>query len=103
MPMIVWPTFPMAPLHSCGAWLASAGAHAKEVQTIMRHLTIKLTMDTYGHMLPGQEAKRLLVSPRCKWVPTFATNPVQIPAQVWGKATQVANKPTTKRSAQDAE
>ena len=42
--------------HTCGAWLAMTGAHPKAVQVIMRHSTIVLTMDTYGHLLPGQEA-----------------------------------------------
>ena len=42
--------------HTCGAWLAKAGAHPKEVQTVMRHASITLTMDTYGHVFPGQEA-----------------------------------------------
>ncbi len=42
--------------HTCGAWLAMNGAHPKAVQSVMRHSTITLTMDTYGHMFPGQEA-----------------------------------------------
>ena len=42
--------------HTCGAWLATAGAHPKEIQSVMRHSTITLTMDTYGHIFPGQEA-----------------------------------------------
>jgi len=42
--------------HTCGAWLSMTGAHPKTVQTIMRHSTITLTMDTYGHLFPGQEA-----------------------------------------------
>lgn len=40
--------------HTCGAWLALAGEHPKVVQTVMRHATIGLTMDTYGHLFPGQ-------------------------------------------------
>ena len=32
------------------------GAHPKVVQTVMRHSSITLTMDTYGHLFPGQEA-----------------------------------------------
>jgi integrase len=32
--------------HTCGAWLAKAGNHPKVVQTIMRHSTMTLTMDT---------------------------------------------------------
>jgi integrase len=45
--------------HTCGAWLAMTGAHPKEVQQIMRHQSITLTMDTYGHSFPGQEAEAL--------------------------------------------
>ena len=42
--------------HTCGAWLSMTGANPKTVQQIMRHQSITLTMDTYGHMFPGQEA-----------------------------------------------
>jgi len=42
--------------HTCGAWLAMTGAHPKVVQQVMRHQSITLTMDTYGHLFPGQEA-----------------------------------------------
>jgi hypothetical protein len=42
--------------HTCGAWLAMAGAHPKAIQSVMRHSTITLTMDTYGHLFPGQDA-----------------------------------------------
>ena len=42
--------------HTCGAWLAMQGAHPKLIQTVMRHSSITLTMDTYGHLFPGQEA-----------------------------------------------
>jgi integrase len=43
--------------HTCGAWLAMSGVHPKVGQTVMRHSTIVLTMDTYGHLFPGQEAE----------------------------------------------
>ena len=43
--------------HTCGAWLARAGVHPKVVQAIMRHSTIVLTMDTYGHLFPSDEAE----------------------------------------------
>lgn len=42
--------------HTGGVWLALAGAHPKAIQAVMRHSTITLTMDTYGHLIPGQEA-----------------------------------------------
>jgi len=50
--------------HTCGAWLAMAGAHPKAVQSVMRHSTITLTMDTYGHLFPGQEAETVALFPR---------------------------------------
>jgi integrase len=55
--------------HTCGAWLAMTGAHPKVVQTVMRHQSITLTMDTYGHLFPGQEAdavgrmREMLIAP----------------------------------------
>lgn len=42
--------------HTCGAWLAIRGVHPKKIQTIMRHKTITLTMDTYGHLFPDDAA-----------------------------------------------
>ena len=32
------------------------GVYPKVVQQVMRHQSITLTMDTYGHLFPGQEA-----------------------------------------------
>jgi integrase len=40
--------------HTCGAWLAMSGEHVKTVQSVMRHGSISLTMDRYGHLFPGQ-------------------------------------------------
>jgi integrase len=42
--------------HTCGAWLALSGVHPKVIQAIMRHSTIVLTMEAYGHLFPGQES-----------------------------------------------
>ena len=49
--------------HTCGAWLALQGEHPKTIQTVMRHSTITLTMDTYGHQLPGQAAEAVAKMP----------------------------------------
>jgi hypothetical protein len=49
--------------HTTGAWLAMAGVHPKVVQTVMRHLAITLTMDTYGHLFPGQDAAAVAALP----------------------------------------
>lgn len=42
--------------HTTGAWLALQGVHPNVIKTVMRHSTITLTMDTYGHLLPDQHA-----------------------------------------------
>jgi integrase len=42
--------------HTCGSWLALQGVHPNVIKTIMRHSSITLTMDTYGHLLPDQHA-----------------------------------------------
>jgi integrase len=49
--------------HTCGTWLAASGAHPKVIQSIMRHSTITLTMDTYGHRLMEQESAALAKLP----------------------------------------
>ncbi len=41
--------------HTCGAWLAIAGVQPKVIQSVLRHSSIQLTLDTYGHLLPGAE------------------------------------------------
>ena len=46
--------------HTCGAWLAMNGEHPN---TVMRHSSITLTMDTYGHLFPGQDAEAVAKMP----------------------------------------
>ena len=43
--------------HTCGSWLALQGVHPNVIKTVMRHSSITLTMDTYGHLLPEQHAE----------------------------------------------
>jgi integrase len=38
--------------HACAALLIDAGAHPLDVKKQMRHSSIKMTMDTYGHLFP---------------------------------------------------
>lgn len=59
--------------HTCGAWLGMAGAHPKAVQAIMRYSIIVLTMDTYGHLFPGQEAETISRLPAMMVARTLAT------------------------------
>lgn len=46
--------------HTCGTWLAQSGVHPKAIQSIMRHSDIRLTIETYGHLFPNQEAEAVL-------------------------------------------
>jgi len=48
--------------HTCGAWLSLDGAPPKAIQTIMRHGTITLTFDTYGHLMPNTVQDSVLSS-----------------------------------------
>jgi len=64
--------------HTCGAWLAMTGAHPKVVQTMMRHQAITLTMDTYGHLFPGQESDAL--ARLCTMMNPPADNPTTLAA-----------------------
>ncbi len=43
--------------HTCGAWLVMRGITLPEVQEIMRHSGIQLTIDTYGHLAPDARSK----------------------------------------------
>ena len=45
--------------HTCGAWAALGGASPKAIQSLMRHSTIMLTLDTYGHLLPDEAAETI--------------------------------------------
>jgi integrase len=60
--------------HSTGTWLSQSGVHPKTVQTVMRHGAITLTLDTYGHLFPGQECDAVgqlghLLAPRLEAAP----------------------------------
>lgn len=43
--------------HTCGAWLVMQGVTLAEVREIMRHSTITLTIDTYGHLAPDARSR----------------------------------------------
>jgi integrase len=49
--------------HTCGAWAAMGGASPKAVQTLMRHSSITLTLDTYGHLLPDEASETVARMP----------------------------------------
>ena len=78
--------------HTCGSWLAMTGAHPKSVQSVMRHSAITLTMDTYGHLFPGQEAETVARFPdlleivpdalKATGTDNAVSDPQQIPQQL---------------------
>ncbi len=43
--------------HSYAAMMIAAGVNPKALQTFMGHSSITVTLDTYGHLMPGSEAE----------------------------------------------
>jgi integrase len=41
--------------HTYAAFMIAAGVNAKALSTYMGHSTITITLDRYGHLLPGNE------------------------------------------------
>jgi integrase len=37
--------------------MVAAGVNAKALQSFMGHASITVTLDTYGHLMPGSEAE----------------------------------------------
>lgn len=43
--------------HSYASMMIAAGVNAKALQTFMGHANISITLDRYGHLMPGSEAQ----------------------------------------------
>ncbi len=43
--------------HTYASFMIAAGANAKALSTYLGHATIAITMDRYGHLMPGNEAE----------------------------------------------
>ena len=43
--------------HSYASFMIDAGVNSKALQTFMGHSSITVTLDLYGHLLPGSEAE----------------------------------------------
>jgi integrase len=43
--------------HTAASWFIAAGVNLKAVSTILGHSSIAITLDRYGHLLPGAEAE----------------------------------------------
>ncbi len=43
--------------HTYAAFMIAAGVNAKALQTYMGHSSITVTLDRYGHLMPGSEAE----------------------------------------------
>ena len=41
--------------HTYASYMIAAGVNVKALQSYLGHATIAITLDTYGHMLPGNE------------------------------------------------
>ena len=43
--------------HTYASFMIAAGANAKALSTYLGHANIAITMDRYGHLMPGNEAE----------------------------------------------
>ena len=43
--------------HTQASWLIAAGEHPKTIQTRLGHSSIQVTMDRYGHLMEGLDAR----------------------------------------------
>jgi hypothetical protein len=43
--------------HTFASLMIAAGVNAKALSTFMGHATISITLDLYGHLMPGSEAE----------------------------------------------
>lgn len=43
--------------HTCASLMIAAGLNAKTVSTYLGHSSITVTLDRYGHLMPGNEAE----------------------------------------------
>ncbi len=81
--------------HTCGAWAAMSGSSPKAIQTLMRHSSITLTLDTYGHLLPDEAAQTVARMPEVEVVEVKLTGtddePLR-PARVSAVETAVAER-----------
>ena len=61
--------------HTYAAFMIAAGVNAKALSTYMGHSSITITLDRYGHLLPGNEhhAATLLEN----WLTQNAPSPVE--------------------------
>ena len=66
--------------HTTGAWAAIGGASPKAIQTLMRHSTITLTLDTYGHLLPDEAAETVGKMPTGEPISMRLTGTTDAPA-----------------------
>ncbi len=58
----LWKAADLAPIgfhearHTYASWMIAAGVAAKNISTYMGHSSIAITMDRYGHLMPGDQA-----------------------------------------------
>ena len=51
------PITPHEARHTYASTMIAAGVNAKAISEFMGHSSIQVTYDTYGHLMPGNEAE----------------------------------------------
>ena len=54
--------------HTCASIFIAAGVNAKALATYLGHASIQITLDRYGHLMPGNEDEAVaLVDAYLEW------------------------------------
>jgi integrase len=64
--------------HTCASLLIAAGAHPKAIQERLGHSSIQITMDRYGHLLPGVH-ESTTAALEAAWQVSISSPPAVVP------------------------
>ena len=66
--------------HTYASLMIAAGVNAKALSTFMGHANIAITLDLYGHLMPGSEAEAAICSTPTSRARSEAQLPLHFPA-----------------------
>ena len=82
--------------HTYASLMIAAGVNAKALSTFMGHANIGITLDLYGHLMPGSEAEAATPTSRVR---SEARLPPTLPLTPWRPRRRAMRRPcTTSRS-----
>ena len=81
--------------HTFASRMIRSGAHPKVLQELLGHSTIKMTMDTYGHLFPGMKRDAILQAPSINRLRSPAAPAATTPTAPEGPESSAKPEPNT--------